>query len=225
MRLCFFSDTHGHHRNVKIPPSDILICGGDFSPNGKLRDVVDFIDWFERQVSDYKILIAGNHDISFDGSKFSNDQKPDWLQDLLNSYTAYPFNFYLENTGIEIKSIKFWGSPVTPDFYPQTWAFNKPRGEEIAEVWKQIPDNTDVVITHGPPIGFGDFIPSQNTKVGCTDLYNRLIEVKPKIHCFGHIHEGNSIIDDPITGIKFCNGAICDEYYDPINKPHIIEII
>jgi len=45
-------------------------------------------------------------------------------------------------------------------------------------------------MTHGPPLGHGDQIPS-GLYVGCSDLLKAVKKrVKPKYHVFGHIHEG-----------------------------------
>lgn len=33
------------------------------------------------------------------------------------------------------------------------WAFNLPRGTPCLEKWNNIPDDTDILITHGPALG------------------------------------------------------------------------
>ena len=78
---------------------------------------------------------------------------------------------YLEDSGIEIFGIKIYGSPWY-NFYKYVqelaenisdillrqpthrgWAFNADRGETILKHWNKIPDDADVLITHGPPLG------------------------------------------------------------------------
>jgi len=56
-----------------------------------------------------------------------------------------------------------------------------------------IPDDIDILITHGPPLGYGDFCFSQ-MRAGCSELLSTIQQrVKPKIHVFGHIHEGKHV--------------------------------
>ena len=64
----------------------------------------------------------------------------------------------------------------------------------MKEKWDQIPSDTDILVTHGPPFGFGDMTSGRNN-VGCKDLYEQVsTRIKPKFHIFGHIHEGEYII-------------------------------
>lgn len=87
---------------------------------------------------------------------------------------------YLKNSAVTIEGIKIWGSPVTPYFLGM--AFNKRRGEAIRKIWQQIPSDTDILITHGPPFGVRD------KKVGCEELLTQVGKLQPKIHVFGHVH-------------------------------------
>jgi Icc-related predicted phosphoesterase len=123
---------------------------------------------------------------------------------------------------LTIEGLKIWGSPITPWFYGDRWAFNKHRGEEINNVWNTIPNDTDVIITHGPPAKIRDFIPSSREYVGCSDLLHRIQVIQPKLVCFGHIHEGYGL--HKIDETTFVNASICDANYDPTNKPVKIEL-
>jgi predicted phosphodiesterase len=137
---------------------------------------------------------------------------------------------YLQDNQLLIESpefsrpIKFYGTPWQPWFYD--WAFNLPRlGDELKDKWAFIPEDTDVLITHGPPNGYGDLVNNwrqPNTNVGCELLLNRIIDIKPLINVFGHIHEGYGVEynDDTI----FVNASICNSKYEPINKPIIIDL-
>ena len=88
-----------------------------------------------------------------------------------------------------MKPIHFSGSPWQPEF--GGWAFNLKRGEECLRKWNLIPEDTDVLITHSPPLGFGDLC-STGTRAGCVDLLQSVqTRVKPKYHVYGHIHEGS----------------------------------
>ena len=33
------------------------------------------------------------------------------------------------------------------------WGFNLPRGQALLDKWNQVPDNTDILVTHCPPLG------------------------------------------------------------------------
>jgi Icc-related predicted phosphoesterase len=233
MKTVLISDTHGFQKYLTskgmgkiLPEGDLLIHSGDLTGLGRKDEVEEVLQWFKEIASHYThgiVFIAGNHDKSFD-PKFNyldnQRKKPDWLEEKLASL---PNNIhYLENSGLTIEGLKIWGSPITPWFYGDRWAFNKHRGEEINNVWNTIPNDTDVIITHGPPAKIRDFIPSSREYVGCSDLLHRIQVIQPKLVCFGHIHEGYGLqeIDETI----FANASICDANYDPTNKPHIIEL-
>jgi Icc-related predicted phosphoesterase len=209
-----------------LPEGDLLIHSGDLTGLGRRDEVEEVFQWFKEIAPHYThgiVFIAGNHDKSFDPKyNYLDNQrkKPDWLEEKL---TTLPSNVhYLENNGLTIEGLKIWGSPITPWFYGDRWAFNKHRGEEINNVWNTIPNDTDVIITHGPPARIGDFIPSTREYVGCSDLLHRIQVIQPKLVCFGHIHEGYGL--HKIDETTFVNASICDANYDPTNKPVKIEL-
>jgi len=177
-KITFISDTHTKHRHLTndLPGGDILIHCGDISSRGYKNEIENFLGWFDNiKGYEYKIFIAGNHDFGF-------QDNPKECFELLKNY---PSITYLEDNSIIIDGIKIYGSPWQPRFH--NWAFNVNRGWDIAQKWEKIPQDTDILITHGPLHGILD-----NTyagqRVGCEDLYNRVMEVKPKVHCYGHIH-------------------------------------
>ena len=85
-------------------------------------------------------------------------------------------------------------------------AFNRRRGDEIAEHWAKIPEGLDLLITHGPPKGLGDRT-IIGMRVGCEDLLKRVREVPPKMHVFGHIHEAAGSYRLPGSPTGFFNVA------------------
>lgn len=96
---------------------------------------------------------------------------------------------YLEDSGTKVGGLNIYGSPWQPVFCD--WAFNLERGDPLRAVWKKIPDGTDILITHGPPIGHGDILKGGSERSGCVDLLMEIQKrVRPKYHIFGHIHEG-----------------------------------
>jgi Icc-related predicted phosphoesterase len=212
-KIVTISDTHTHHRKVELPEGDILIHAGDFTSRGRGNEVIDFFYWLETQSEKFKhiIFIAGNHDLSF-------ENKYEWL---LKEIDGLPSNVhYLEDSEIVIDGIKFYGTPWQPEFHQ--WAFNLPRGPKLAEKWALIPNDTDVLITHGPPATVLDFVLRYRVNVGCIDLLYRIEEVKPKLNVFGHIHEGYGIKNAPHT--TFINASVCTTNYYPDNKPRVFEM-
>ncbi|MCL7421771.1 MAG: hypothetical protein M8364_12785 [Methylobacter sp.] len=126
---------------------------------------------------------------------------------------------YLEDSGIEIDGVKFWGSPWQPFFC--NWAFNLPRGPKLAAVWAKIPEDIDVLITHTPPYGILDKI-DDGESVGCEDLSEALKRVKPKIHVFGHIHESYGVLEQ--DGTIYVNASLNNGYYHLVNAPIVVDL-
>jgi len=220
MKITAFSDSHTEHKLLSnmglLPPADVLICGGDISYRGTEPEVKNFLDWFLRlEGFAHKIFIAGNHDFWF-------ERYPDKMKN-----TVLPDNVhYLNDSGVTIDGVKFWGSPITPWFH--NWAFNRDRGEEIKEHWDLIPLDTNVLITHGPPYNILDEVLYESRynpekKVGCRDLLNKIGELKDlKANIFGHIHEGYGEME--VNGVRFFNASFMTRDYEPINKPFTFEI-
>ena len=201
MRIVCISDTHEQHDKVIVPEGDVLIHAGDYTWNGSDKAKGSFLEWFLAKPHRYKFYIAGNHD--FD--------EPEVNQ------TWGGKAEYLYESRIEIEGIKFWGSPYTPRFGP--WAFMYDRGTDR---WKNIPKDTDVLITHGPALGFRDRVAGYREQVGCYDLRDAVLRIKPKLHVFGHIH--GSYGEESFNGTHFVNASICNEAYDPVNEPIVFDL-
>ena len=206
-RIVAISDTHEQHGSIILPEGDILVCAGDITTNGKPAAVSEFDAWFAAQPHRYKLLIAGNHDFLFEKDNLH-------ARGLIS-----PGIIYLEDSGCEIMGLKFWGSPVTPWFFD--WAFNKQRGEEIRRFWDEIPADTDVLVTHGPPFGILDKN-AQGEHTGCEDLRHALKRVRPRLHIFGHIHEGYGVAEqDGTTSVNACQ---LDYQYRLVNEPLVVTL-
>ena len=208
MKLSFISDTHSRHKNLIIDPGDVLIHCGDFTAQGSLDDTLDFAEYMAAQDFTHKVVIAGNHDWCFE------DDRRAAAEACLREHDIV----YLNDSAIEIDGLKFWGSPVQPEFYH--WAFNRQRGEEIRAHWNLIPEDTDVLITHGPAFGILD-ICADGSRVGCEDLLQTIRRLKPEIHAFGHIHESYGIRER--DGTIFVNACILDEHYRLKNAAIVVE--
>jgi Icc-related predicted phosphoesterase len=209
-RITFISDTHEKHKQLELPGGDILIHAGDLSNRGYKPAVQQFLDWFNVQDYRHKIFIAGNHDFLFENQRSK----------AVELMAEYPDVTYLEQSGIEIDGIKIWGSPWQPWFHD--WAFNLSRGEELRELWLQIPLDTDILVTHTPPKGYGDFTIRDHQEVGCWDLFDVITsQVNPKYHVFGHIHEGYGVFETERT--TFINASVVDFMYNVCNPPITID--
>ena len=195
--LVLMSDTHGFHRDLVVPPGDILIHAGDLTQTGTLEELADVNAYFAGLPHPHKLVICGNHDFCF-------EREPERARATLTAAT------YLQDEAAQVLGIKVWGSPWQPWFYD--WAFNLPRGPAIAGKWALIPMDTDILVTHGPPFGIGDRT-SHGDRAGCHDLLARIAVVRPKLHVFGHIHEGAGIYRQP--GTTFVN-ASTDECMGPV---------
>lgn len=223
MKILTISDTHGFHKELKhFNGVDMVIHAGDFSNHGtptmNLPEALDFLEWYNEIPVKYKILVAGNHDTA--------------LYAKLIHITDYPNIIYLEHESIEIEGIKIFGSPWVPQY--GNWAFMKKRGK-LDPLWQLIPENLDILITHGPPKGILDLaynIDNILEYCGDKELLNHVLRVEPKYHIFGHIHNntdnynaGSRKLVGPHT--KFMNvSAVTDRKFDLglTSKGQIIEI-
>jgi Icc-related predicted phosphoesterase len=127
---------------------------------------------------------------------------------------------------IVIAGKKFYGSPWQPWFY--NWAFNVERGPLIAEKWALIPDDTDVLITHGPAfappgLNYGGIV-ARGEDVGCKDLSARIFDIKPQYHICGHIHESYCAYREEAIGTTFVNASSCDLHYRLTRTPWILPL-
>jgi Icc-related predicted phosphoesterase len=216
MRLVFISDTHSLHGRMAhpVPDGDVLIHCGDFCGRSTLNDVSIFSTWFSAFPHPHKVLIAGNHDWPL-----AND---DW-QEAEARLSEFE---YLHDTSVTIDGVKFYGSPYQPEFF--NWAFNLPRGEPLALKWAQIPEDTNVLLTHGPPHGILDECPAMRNRhqwvhVGCEELDKRVQQLPElKVHAFGHIHEGSGVTQR--GNVTYVNASICDDKYRPWNPPRVVEV-
>ena len=213
MKIIAISDTHEKHKEITIPEGDMLIHAGDFTFTGKFQAVADFAQWMKSQPHKYKICIAGNHELTLD------PRAPN--RNIIINLLKEAGIIYLEDSSIELEDVKFYGSPHTPFFYD--WAFNLPRGGIISKKWEKIPEDVNVLITHGPPYGILDDTSDAGSQ-GCEELAKRVKKLTNlKVHVFGHLHRDGGKIQEH-NGVKFINAAICTDNYKPINHPIIIEI-
>ena len=205
MKIVCLSDTHQHGRDLKVPDGDVLVHCGDLTYGGSMREVEYELDWLHGLPHKHKIFIAGNHDFYFESSDHT-------------VLKQYPELTYLQDSGVEINGVKFWGSPWTTEF--MNWAFQLKTPYHAREHWARIPNDLDILITHGPPHGIGDTVPS-GEMVGDGPMFAAILQVKPKHHLCGHIHGGYG--ERFFNGIHFVNCAVNNERYMIANPPVVFE--
>lgn len=209
IKICAIADQHGFL--PAIPECEILLIAGDICPvHDHHVDYqamwlnTDFRYWLEGIPAKHIIGIFGNHD-------FIGEDAPHKVPKL-------PWT-YLQDSGVEVEGLKVYGSPHQPVFYD--WAFNLTE-EELSKKWALIPVDTDVLITHGPPLGYGD-LTDRGEQVGSWTLMNKLHDLtKLKLHVFGHIHSGRGQYQ--FNSATLANVTLLDERYRMVYKPMIFEI-
>ncbi len=206
MRVVAISDTHGQHGKLRIPEGDVLIHAGDFSNMGKRGEVESFSAFVDGLTHPHKLVVPGNHDLSF-------EDIPDEARGWLRGCTL------LQDSGVTIDGVRFWGSPWQPWFLD--WAFNLKDPAELAAKWALIPDDTDVLITHGPPKGVLDRTVNGD-EAGCAELRARVEALRPRVHVFGHIHEGAGEVE--LGGVRYVNACSTDVRCRAVHPPIVFDL-
>jgi Icc-related predicted phosphoesterase len=205
LTVVMISDTHDMHREVDVPPGDILIHAGDFTMDSRSADrLIDFNDWLGELPHTFRVVIPGNHDFVV--------EDPAWRQLITNASL-------LINKGVEIMGLKIWGSPATPLFGE---AFGVASERDRAKLYSRIPDDTDVLVTHGPPYGVLDQEVGSAYHSGCKQLLAAVKRVRPIMHVFGHIHAGYGTLTSPDT--LFVNAALPGKGFGMSNPPHVFRL-
>ncbi len=183
MRIVAVADTHLFHDELVVPDGDVFVHAGDMCQAGSVEELERALEWIRALPHRHKVLIAGNHDFAF-------------LEQVERAHALVADFIYLQDAGITIDGVGFWGSPWQPEY--NDWAFNLPRGRPLADKWALIPERVDVLVTHGPPLGIGDHGPVAG-RLGCEELLARVRVVQPKLHMFGHIHQDGGVWRDGPT--------------------------
>lgn len=204
MTICATSDWHDQFKlylpQLKLVEADVLVIAGDITHFGDEFSSILALTYFESLTNfKHKILLAGNHDFWFE-KKFRDKATRELAKNM----------YYLHDSGITIEGRHFWGSPYTEKF--GNWAFMYDP-KQAKRRWQMIPDQVEVLITHGPPKTILDTLPNTNKgPLGCQALYDRVKQVQPTHHIFGHIHSGHGQAVRP-TEFKtlFSNVSLCNE--------------
>jgi len=218
MKIVMVSDTHNKLDEIEIPEGDILLHAGDSTMMGRPEELHKFnqdLGKIKNRFTHGIVCIAGNHDWGFQ-------------RDSIRAQSYITNATYLEDSFVIIEGKKIYGSPWTPFFF--NWAFNLKRGKEIKEKWDLIPDDTDILITHGPPFGILDLVqnisPYSNNQLisaGCEELLNRVVRLtNMKLNVFGHLHMNYG--SKMIGNTNFVNAACLNDSYKVAHAPIIYDI-
>lgn len=212
MRLVCISDTHGDHEAVTLPAGDVLIHAGDLSAHGDRAEVLAFMQWLGSRGFQHTLCIAGNHDLFM-------ETEPELTQHFADLHNVTLLN----DSGCELGGKQFWGSPITPRFHD--WSFMRDPGESIEKHWRMIPQDTDVLITHGPPYGIMDQVQrpdGQLEHTGCPSLLSCVQQIAPALHIFGHIHEGHGSFHQ--DGVTYLNVSTMNNHYRVSHEPVVFDL-
>jgi len=201
------SDTHGLHEDIDLPTGAIVVHCGDALNRGYLQEATDFAEWFSQLPYQHKIYVPGNHDSALEDS---------YVVEIFRKLGIY----VLIDKRVMLAGIRFYGTPWVPTY--GNWSFMRDE-VDLLPVYSKIPDNIDVLITHGPPYGIAD-LTRRGVNAGSTSLLDVVKERKPKYHVFGHIHESRTVGFTEIDGTKFANVANLDRTYTYLSEPITLEL-
>lgn len=204
------SDTHGKHHLLDPPKGiDMVLHTGDggtyHNPYKCKPDLENCLQWLNNLDAKYKVYVPGNHDTAMEAG--------------LIDPTDFPDVIIINHRMQQVNGLKIFGSPYTPWFYG--WAYNA-REKEIKKRWEDITAGVDIIATHGPAHMILDECPD-GYRAGCPFLRDKVFEIKPLLHQFGHIHLDGGKTEEH-EGIKFVNAAVLDESYQIQNNGNIIEL-
>jgi len=202
MLIAALSDLHGHkHMNLPaIPPADVLLIPGDVFASY----VVDDPDLRHWQNAVWQ-------------RKWMKERFLPWVESLPVSLVIATWGN--QDSGHTFGGLKFWGSPWALNCGP--WVFTGTE-EKLREKYALIPSDTDVLLSHGPPFGFGDGVPLKPhepfypglQQVGSHALMDRVREIKPQILLCGHIHEARGEWEE--DGIIYANVSHMNSGWPPM---------
>lgn len=231
LRFVAISDTHSTHRGIPhIPDGDVLIHAGDFAIYADDAEICDFNDWLGSLPHKHKVVIAGNHDFTFD-RKWGDDvpgnrqfwewgvgkswkEQCDRAEKLLTNCT------YLCHELLDIEGCRIYATPAQPPLAGVWWAFTEDDAGLINR-FSKIPEGIDVLLTHTPPYGQGDRT-LNGVNYGCQHLMAAVRRVKPKFHVFGHIHDGYGVTQE--DGTTFINASTNTSLYHPWHAPIVFDV-
>lgn len=197
LKILHISDTHGkHHELGNLPAADVFVHSGDFTSGGSDSEALDFMEWLCDLPYKHKIFIAGNHDDCM------MDATLDGLPEGVH---------YLADSGVCIDGVYFYGVPMFCGLVDG-------KMQEI-ERCGNIPNKVDVLITHRPPLGILDG--GEENHFGSASILHKVVEIQPRIHLFGHAHNGYGM--KTWKNIVFSNASVVDDDYNITNTARVMD--
>lgn len=201
VRIVATSDLHGQLPD--IPECDLFIIAGDVCPDGALEYQVKWLNthfrnWLKNVPAKEIVGIAGNHDLVFETADFLVPKDLPW--------------HYLYDSAIELFGFKIYGTPWQLPFWG---AFNRVDAQ-LVDLYKRIPKDTNILISHGPAYGILDQVPDKR-HTGSKALLKKVFEINPLLFICGHIHcaFGRSDIHKTI----FANVSLLNNDMEKVNSP------
>ena len=212
IKITAIADLHGHFPVLK--GGDLLIVAGDLTAKHTEKEHFDFWRWACYQNFKKVIVIGGNHDEYL-------EEHPEALQDAGETLC------YLKDSGTTFEGLKIWGTPWSLWFdgiNPRCKAFTGSESD-LAKHFEKIPDDTDILISHGPFAACNDRS-TRGKCLGSNAMRDAVERVKPPLFICGHIHEayGYTLYKHAGPNTRCYNVAIMDELYRPVNTPVEIEV-
>lgn len=232
MRIVALSDQHGFLPD--IPPCDLLIVAGDvcpdrFGPFMAVHDPHQQRAWFDREVrpwltaapATHTLLTWGNHDWCGQACSFLSDSpahaRSTNLQILVDEATTIPCSDGTKS------HVSVWATPWSNRF--MRWAFMK-KPSELEAVYAAIPEGIDILVSHQPPLYYGDrtfnLDAGRVEHVGSRELLDAVERVRPRIVVCGHVHGSFGRYEH--QGIQIYNVSVVDEAYRLVNAATVIDL-
>jgi predicted phosphodiesterase len=210
MRIICLSDTHNQHDQIAVPDGDFLIHAGDATLNGTTDETTSFMNWLSAQPHATKIFVPGNHDEPFAQRK-----------ELAILRKMFPKVRILIDQELRLRGMRIYGAPWLPAVFSDPTHWLGVRSPQLQKKWEAIPDDTALLVTHGPPCGILDKNEG-GQYIGDPVLAYRLSQLADlRLHVFGHVHASIGTMEK--NGRLSLNAAICDSKYRPTRKPAVIE--
>jgi Icc-related predicted phosphoesterase len=203
-RIIATSDFHG--RLPQIASCDLLLLAGDLCPSKTPAEQALWLDttfrnWLDSVPAKEIVAIGGNHDHIF-------EKEPELVPKNLKLH-------YLQDSSITLFGLTIYGTPWQLPFWG---SFNLSDGR-LSEIYKKVPEKTDIIISHGPPYGICDAIINGKSVIhtGSASLKKRVLEVKPKLCIFGHIHNAYGLTEE--DDITFANVSLVNDDLEIAHEP------
>ncbi|KAL8646493.1 MAG: hypothetical protein Q9226_006832 [Calogaya cf. arnoldii] len=216
-RFCIISDTHtaelwpsddkSHAYRDPLPSADVLLHAGDITIAGYIHEYESMVDMISKADAELKIVIAGNHDVTLDEPYYEKTGKRKFhrnigedievVRELWTGEKAKKAGIVYLEEGVKTFTLSngaqftVYASPYQPEFCNFAFPYRRDEDRFNQHAQNPIPDHPeiDILLTHGPPAGILDQT-SRGEQVGCEHLLRAVRRCRPRLHCFGHIHEG-----------------------------------